>query len=215
MKYDLIIVSQSTGDLIPITQNCIDSARKDEADLNIIVVETGQPHRYDVDTIIQYNGEFNYNRALNMGLNHAKGDIHILANNDIIFHQGWSQIGELMKEYDIDSASALSTDVRQRSFEPGNFIYEGFNIGVHLAGWCIFVTCEAMQKIGRLDETFQFWYSDNVYANQLKAHGLRHGLFCNIHVDHLGSQTLKTLPIRQQRRYSIYSKNLYKLHYAK
>ena len=111
MTYDLIIVTQSSGDLIKVTQNCIDSARQDNADLNIIIIESGQPYKYDVDKIIQYNGEFNYNRALNMGLKHSKGDVHILANNDLIFHPGWSQIGELMKVNDYHSASILSQSI--------------------------------------------------------------------------------------------------------
>lgn len=71
---------------------------------------------------------------------------------------------------------------------------------------------ETIQKIGQLDESMEFWYSDNVYADQLKANGLRHGLFCNIQVDHLGSKTLKTLPYRDQRKYSINAKAKY---YAK
>ena len=42
MTYDLIIVSKSTSqELINITTNCINSARQ-ECDLNVIVVETGQ-----------------------------------------------------------------------------------------------------------------------------------------------------------------------------
>jgi hypothetical protein len=214
MTYDLIIVSQSKGDLIQVTQNCIDSTRLEDTDLNIIVVETGNPYKYDVDKIIEYNGAFNYNRALNLGLKHVKGDIHILANNDIIFHKGWSKIGEQMKQNGFESASALSNDHRQRSFERGDFIYEGYNIGVYVTGWCIFITKEALRKIGKLDESFEFWYSDDVYADQLKAHGLHHGLFCNIQIDHLGSKTLKTLPFRDQRRYSVNSLHKY-LHHAK
>lgn len=214
MSYDLIIVSKSTSqELINITTNCIASARA-ECDLNVIVVETGGAKvSYDAN-IMYYQGQFNYNRALNMGLIAAKSDIHILANNDIIFHKGWSIIGQQMKEYGIDSASALSNDPRQRSFERGDFIYEGFNIGVHLTGWCIFITKEAMKKIAPLDESYDFWYSDNIYANQLKANGLRHGLFCNVQIDHLGSKTLKTLPIRDQRRQTVNTK-YNNFHYAK
>ena len=74
MTYDLIIISKSVDDLIGVTQTCINSARIDGADLNIIVVETGNPYKYDVDKIVSYNGEFNYNRALNMGLKYAKSD---------------------------------------------------------------------------------------------------------------------------------------------
>ena len=108
MTYDLIIVSKSDSDLIQMTEQCIASACQDGADLNVIVIETGNPYKYDVDKIIEYNGEFNYNRALNIGLKYAKGDVHILANNDLIFHKGWSRIGDMMKEYGYHSASALN-----------------------------------------------------------------------------------------------------------
>jgi len=207
--YDLIIISKSINqNLIDITNNCIISARQD-CDLNVIVVETGGVKvKYDAN-VMYYQGLFNYNRALNFGLMYTKGDVHILANNDIIFHKGWSRIGKEMKEYGFDSASALSNDTRQRTFKREDCIYEGYNIGVHVTGWCIFVTKEAIQKIGKLDETFDFWYSDNVYVDQLKSHGLHHGLFCNIYVDHLTSMTLKTLSMKDQRRYSVNARYRY------
>ena len=136
MTYDLIIVSQSKGSLIQMTEKCITSARQDNADLNVIVIETGQPYKYDAK-IIEYNGEFNYNRALNIGLKHATGDVHILANNDIIFHKGWSAIGQMMIDNGYHSASAISEG--HKGFEKGNWVYEGYEIGKHLAGWCIFL----------------------------------------------------------------------------
>jgi glycosyltransferase involved in cell wall biosynthesis len=203
MLYDLIIVSQSRSDLIPITQQCIDTARQDGAELNIIVVETGQPYKYDVDKIVEYNGEFNYNRALNMGLKYVKGDVHILANNDIIFHEGWSKIGEQMKENDYHSGCVLSKDSRQKDFIRGDVVYEGYEIGKHLVGWCIFMDKYCLDKIGQLDETCSFWYSDDLYACQLKAEGIRHGLFCNCQVDHLTSCTLAKQRSQVQRHYQV------------
>ena len=201
MFYDLIIVTQSNGDLIQVSQNCIDSARKDGADLNIIIVETGQPYKYDVDKIIEYNGVFNYNRALNLGLKHAKGDVHILANNDLIFHEGWSQIGDLMQVNGYHSASVLSQTIN--GFQRGDFIYEGYMIGQHIAGWCIFLDKYCLDKIGQLDESVHFWYSDDLYACQLRVAGIKHGLFCNLRVDHLTSRTLIKQKSSIQRQYQI------------
>lgn len=200
MSYDLIIVSKSTHDLIPVTQRCIDSARQDGAELNIIVVETGQPYKYNVDKIIEYNGEFNYNRALNTGLKYAKNEIHILANNDLIFHPGWSAIGESMKANGYHSASAFEG---KQKFQRGNFVYDSYNVGEGLNGWCLFVDDYVIEKIGKIDETMTFWYSDNLYACQLKATGIKHGLFTNVQVDHLESRTLKRQPHRLQRHYQI------------
>lgn len=199
MYYDLIIVTQSTPALIPITQQCIDTARLDGADLNIIIVETGSPYKYDVDKIIEYNGEFNYNRALNLGLKYVKGDIHILANNDIIFHKGWSRIGELMKLNDYHSASAVAW--HQKEYERGDFVYEGYNVGYLLNGWCIFLDKYCLEKIGRLDESVSFWYSDDLYALQLKQAGIPHGLFTGVQVDHIASKTILKQSSRIQRQY--------------
>ena len=201
MTYDLIIVSQSKGELIQMTQNCIDSARQDGADMNVIIVETGQPYKYNVDKIIEYNGEFSYNRALNLGLKYAKGDVHILANNDLVFYPGWSQIGDLMRINGYHSASALSQSCGK--YPVADLIYDGYEIGSTLTGWCIFMDRYCHETIGPLDETVAFWFSDNLYALQLQAAGIVHGLFCNIQVDHITSRTLMQLPTRLQRKYQI------------
>lgn len=204
MTYDLIIVvCSSKPRLIEVTQNCIDSARSEGADLNIIIIETYPlAKEYKGCETIRYKGSFNYNRALNQGLARATGDIHILANNDLIFHPGWSQIGELMQLNDFGSASVYSATTKEHRGIEGDFIYPGYLIGFSMAGWCIFATKETIKTIGKLDETYQFWYSDNVYADQLQRAGIKHGLFCNIRVDHLTSMTLKTLPLQQQRKYA-------------
>ena len=208
MKYDLIIVSQSFGELIQVTQNCIDSARKDNADLNIIVVETGNPYKYDVDRIIQYNGPFNYNRALNIGLKYRKGDIYILANNDLIFHPGWSKIGFLMLSNNLHSASIMSQTAN--GFERGDYIYEGYKVGSHFLGWCIFIDEYCLDKIGKLDESVMFWYSDNLMACQLKAAGIKHGIFCNMQIDHITSLTLSRQDIKTKRLFQIAERQKFK-----
>jgi hypothetical protein len=179
------------------TQDCIDSAGAD----NVILVETGIPHKYSgVNHHVIFEETFNYNKALNKGLEIARYDIHVLANNDLIFYEGWTGIGDCIKYYDFDSACAWFTGSK---FPQGDFIYKGYEIATHILGWCIFITKEALSKIGKLDESVDFWYSDNVYADQLKAHGLKHGLFCNARVDHICSQTLMTMPMRIKRQYSI------------
>lgn len=215
-SYDLIIISQSTPDLVPITQQCIDTARIDNADLNIIVVETGPGYDYDVDTIVKYSGDFNYNRALNLGLEHRKKEIHILANNDIIFHAGWSAIGEMMRNEGYHSASAVSG--HQTMFQRGDFVYEGYHVGYILTGWCIFIDDYVIEKIGRLDETCSFWFSDNLYVCQIKAAGIKHGLFTGVQIDHIASKTLYKQSSRKQRHYQIGELQKYNQrsrHYAK
>jgi hypothetical protein len=217
MKFDLITVSCSSSvELIDMTQRCIDSARQDDIDLNVIVVETCKQTDYNADQIVMYDGAFCYNRALNLGLTQAKGDIHILANNDLIFHKGWSAIGEAMIINKFPSACALSQDHRQKTFRRGDWIYEGYAIGTYLPGWCIFLTKEGLRTIGgKLWDDVDFWYSDNLYADQLMEYGVRHGLFCNVQVDHITSMTLRSTSPSHQRKmahesqvkYSIFRRN--------
>lgn len=192
MKYDLVIVVASQDhDLIRMTQAAIDSCLADGADVNVIVVETFKKTRYrGANTVVEYSGQFNYNRALNMGIKEAKGDIVILANNDIKFEPGWSTIGQTMIDNGYLSASALSTDPRQNGFRRGDYAYEGYSIGIHLCGWCIFCQRKVFDKIGKLDESVMFWYSDNLYAKQLKSAGIKHALICNVVVLHYTSQTI-------------------------
>jgi len=192
MKYDLIIIVASKDeDLRRMTQAAIDSCLADHADVNVILVETFKECEYhNVNKLVNYEGEFNYNRALNLGLKDAEGDIAILANNDIIFQKGWSSIGHTMQANGYLSASALSADVRQKAFKRGDFAYEGYLVGFHLTGWCIFVDRKIFKKIGKLDETFNFWYSDNAYADQLIKNKITHALICNVTVLHYVSRTL-------------------------
>ena len=99
------------------------------------------------------------------------------------------------------SASALSQSCI--GFQKGNFVYEGYDISSILTGWCIFMDRYCHETIGALDESVSFWYSDNLYALQLKAAGIRHGLFCNVQVDHITSRTLMKQPSQLQRRYQM------------
>ena len=200
MSYDLIIISKSSAILSSVTQTCITTAREDGADMQVIVVETGEETKYEgADTYVKYEGQFCYNKALNMGLEKATGDIAILANNDLIFHRGWSNIGTLMELNGYHSASLISG--HQTMFKRGDFVYEGYIVGYILTGWCLFVDRYCREKIGRLDESVNFWYSDNLYACQIEAVGIRHGLFTNYSIDHLASKTLNRQPSRVQRYY--------------
>lgn len=204
MKYDLIIVAQSKDrDLIMMTQNTINTCLSDGADVNVILVETYMPTKYDhVDEYINYEGDFNYNHALNLGIEKAKGDIFILANNDLMFQRGWSTIGHSMKLNGYLSASALSNDPRQIGCKRGDYAYEGYDIGFQLTGWCIFVTRECIERIGKLDERHIFWFSDNIYGQQLKDAGIIHALICNVHVLHLGSRTLRKSPAKDRYKFT-------------
>jgi hypothetical protein len=205
MKYSLIIIAASkSNELKKITQQTIDTALDDGADMEVILVETFRKTQYKgVDKYIDTSKiEFRYNKALNIGIKEAEGEILILANNDLYFHAGWSRIGDIMQKRGILSASALSLDKRQRFFHE-NKMYPGYRIGYEFTGWCLFADPKIFEKIGKLDESPLFWRSDDNYAEQLKAAGIKHYLITAIRIDHLGSSTLQTLPAATQRLYTV------------
>lgn len=208
-RYDLIMVAASRDAILQrITQTAIDSCRK-EGNVNVILIETFQRTNYrGVDLLIEYKGMFNYNRALNMGIREAKGDIFILANNDLIFLPGWSTIGYTMRDNGYLSACALSNDPRQRAYPEGDHCFENYVVGHGMAGWCIFADHNLFTKIGELDESYVFWWSDNAYADQLIGNGIKHALICNVRVNHLVSYTLNRVSRRERKEYTrmIYAK---------
>jgi GT2 family glycosyltransferase len=215
MKYDLIIVAASKDrHLIQITQRAIDSCLADGADVNVILVETFGRARYrGINHVIHFTESFNYNRCLNKGLELAEGDIQILCNNDITFDPGWSSIGDIMAENNILSASAISNQPQHRFMQKEYMAYQGYDISMYFTGWCIFQHKSVWEKIGRLDETYEFWYSDNVHADQLARAGIAHWLICAVKVNHFTSQTLaKTDRVLRRRYTNAIKKEIHKRH---
>jgi glycosyltransferase involved in cell wall biosynthesis len=204
MKYDLIIVAASRDrSLIQMTQRAIDSCLADGADVNVILVETHQQARYHgVNHLIMYREAFNYNRCLNRGLQYAKGDVQILCNNDITFEPGWSEMGDIMAENDILSACPISNQPQHRLMKKKYEAYFGYDISMFFTGWCIFQHRSIWEKIGKLDESYQFWYSDDVHAQQLIKAGIGHWLICAVKVNHFTSVTLSKTDRNLRRRYT-------------
>lgn len=205
--YDLIIVSRTTPELLGMVQQTIDSclATRGEKSVNVILVETytDAQRPENVDKLILYGNEkFNYNRALNLGLGLREGRVQMLANNDLIFRNGWATTGEIMSMNGIMSASLPSG--KNKNLVNGHVLgYEGYRVGYHLAGWLIFTLNEIWDKIGELPENYNFWYSDNDYVDTLKEHKIPHYLLTNAVVEHLGGVTIKTLDVNKIKEYTI------------
>lgn len=211
ISFDLIVITRTMDvELRNATQRTIDSCISGVrfgSKVNVIIVETSGLKCNDYknyDEMLLYKGQFMYNKALNLGLTKAKGDIHILANNDLFFHEGWDEIGQLMFNNNYLSACALSQDKRQAMYKKGYTAYEGYRIGRHLPGWCIFMRKEVLKIIGKLPEKHEFWYSDDDYADILKYYKIKHALICAVRVDHVhnGSTTLAKIDKFTRQRYT-------------
>jgi hypothetical protein len=51
-----------------------------------------------------------------------------------------------------------------------------------------------------LNEGVSFWYSDNIYGEQIKHAGVKHALVCSSFVTHLGSSTLRAVRDPKMKR---------------
>lgn len=152
---------------------------------------------YNVN-IINQSDCFNYNNELNKLVNISKKeqnpDYFILANSDLIFKKNCiDKIVSSMQQEKILSASPYEPIEQgiERGMLPSGKIEYGYDINLHIAGWCIFCHKSVFERIGEINTDVSFWYSDNVYADQLKKQNIKHALITGALCEHFGSSTLK------------------------
>ena len=220
---DVVIVSRTDDDrLRAMTQNCIDTLMKsEEIDFRVFMIEANENVSYDCEMLRQ-SGEINYNRCLNMGLERCNSEFITFCNNDLIFMKGWlsSHLDVFKQRPDIHSLSPKchfwhgEEYSKHTSFTNG--IYEGYRTKFEFTGWCFTVRSLVFDKIGRFDESVSFWYSDTIFATQLKRSRMKHALNANSHVIHLFNQShhlcndteLKSLTTGQKEHFEMRKKYL-------
>jgi len=170
------------------TQAAIDSCRASEKrmPMHFIVVDGNKDTMgFRNATTVTYDFDFNYNKCLNVGIEYAKYDFIALCNNDLVFRKDWAKnIKDAMLLGDYLSASPYDRGTRLIGCR------EGYRIGNELKGWCIVIRRKLLSVIGELATPVNFWFSDNVYAEQLKKYNIKHALCYDSKVYHLRSKTL-------------------------
>ena len=209
---DIIIVSNGrNGYLRTVTKHAIDTCVMSSSliTFNFIIVEQAKNVTYKIPRTktVHYDFEFNYNKCLNLGLKYSTTKYVALCNNDLDFRPFWAEniITGMGDKY-------LSASPERRSRRQG--VVEGYEIAKHINGWCIVINREVIKRIGKLDEGVKFWYSDDIYADQLKQQGIKHVLVRHSLVRHLGSRTLRTSRdgrdlMRKQRQFYIEARKKY------
>jgi len=165
----------------------------------------GKLKEYNVK-LIEQNSPFNYNGEMNRMVELARKecnpDYFILANSDLDFNLGSIDVMiNKMKEYNLLSASPFDPHAHgiYRGMLPNGTIHIGYSITKLVAGWCIFCEKSLFDKIGKISEDVTFWYSDNIYADQLKKANISHGLITSSIVEHFGSKTLSEKSIEDAK----------------
>lgn len=211
MRLSIIIISYSINEeLRKMTQEAVNSAKScSDTEKEIIIVESEDVKFEHVDKFISSKGlDLNYNHFLNLGIMEAKGEYIALCNNDLIFHKDWDKnIIRIMEENNILSACPLNSKPEESS----NEFVKGYGMGQtgQIYGWCIVINKKVIEKIEKLDEAVEFWYSDNIYAEQLKKYGIEHALVKNSFVEHLKSKSHKYLIGDRRSRYIFDQKQIF------
>ena len=208
MRYDVIILSKSdTNEHIDITKNCIRSllSAKNKIGVNIYVIESHNKNiKYNGAKTIYWVGDdgFNYNQALNYGISISKEEYVFCCNNDLVFGNNWADNCYYVFAMGYESVSPYCSMTHPRFTPSGDFLISGYQVGFHIAGWCIGVKRDMIEKLGGFNTAVNFWYSDNIYCEQIKIARVKHALVCNSFVTHLdfGSQTLNTLEQKEKTR---------------
>lgn len=188
VQVDVCILSNAkTPELKLVTEQGIKTLIESEQNIqfNIFVVEGNENVKYDFPNTKTLHTwmEFNYNAYMNFALSKGNAPYVVLCNNDLSYEKNWATniIKEMKLNPKIVSASPFCPGVNVMN---GSNTHVGYAVRKQLNGWCIFAKREVFKHIGKLDEGVAFWFSDNIYADQLAFHGLTHALVQNSVVHH-------------------------------
>lgn len=191
----IILAMTNNEELFKMTSSCIGSLMASESNIEIEVILVESNKNYltsgfvypDFVKVIVPSDSFNFHKFLNIGIQAATGNYIAMCNNDLLFQDGW--FTEILTIAKHDSKIMSFSPMGKQVIYDVNHTYEiGYKVMTHIKGWCIVVKKELFQKIGSLDETFDFYFADNDYAMTLKSKNIQHALVYKSHVVHLEKQ---------------------------
>ncbi len=207
MIVDVIMLSLTNSDeLFEMTQSAINSLLESEKkfQFNVILLESNKKSKYQYKNCTVYTpnlGKFNYNKYMNYGISITNNEFIAFCNNDLIFQKDW--FTEIYRLKDIaDSFSSWNNyenwhDKCMPNISRLTPYIEGYRIAHEMTGWCFVAKRKVFNKF-KLNEGVDFWYSDNVYIDDIVRHGFKHILVRNSFVDHICSKTYKTFDTEKQ-----------------
>ena len=195
MDLSIVFLSRVSNDasatmLVNAITSCIETTL--EYAIEIIVVESGDLDKAqqiveNKAILIPYNfSDFNFHRALNLGLENANGRLICFSNNDVIFYKDWfKHIDRSITQYDLDLASPVDPkeDKLWMTHKENVSVIEGFQIQKHFKGWCFVAHKRVFKVIDKFDERFDFYFADDDFITQVEFSGFKHAavLFSKVH----------------------------------
>ena len=195
MIVDVIILTDNTDTVM--TQETIQSLHDSETEhtFRVITVASVRKNRYPNSSgELFIEGPFNYNRALNKGLNYLTNEWVLISNDDVKYERKW--FSNMMKVHadrpDIESFSPKDPMLYLRYFNShfsghqGDY-FESYIVSEAFMGWSIMIKRSALDKILPLDEQFDMYYQDNDFVECLKQQGIKHALVRDSIASHLNT----------------------------
>jgi GT2 family glycosyltransferase len=229
MKHiDVVIISWARNEeLVQVTKDGINSLVENDEGVtyHIYVVESNKDIKYEdmeeyqrkwmhtIETV--YTDEtFGYNKYLNIGRRLGNSPYVALCNSDLTYEKNWAtNIINEMERHNALSASPWCPQTQGPNTPHLHNVYVGYRVRGELAGWCIVQKRKIYEQIEDLNEGVSFWYSDNIYADEIQARGIKHILVPSSVVNHhefsLG-KTGSTLNDEEQKKITILEFNNYK-----
>lgn len=185
---DVVILSHAnTPALHRMTQTAIDTciAGANSLPVNVIVLEQARGE-YRNANWVRTRDPFNYNRFANRGAKMGSAEWLMIANNDLIFHDGWLH-ALLAADHPVVSPKC-PRDSRQAEFIENT---TGYFTARHFSGWCYMLRREIWERLGGFDDCVDFWCSDDVVIEQLRALDIAPMIVPDALVEHLQSVSLR------------------------
>jgi GT2 family glycosyltransferase len=196
---DIVMMSHAhLPHLRGMTQRAINTAISgaNSLPINITVIEQNPAVRHERANTIHEPGHFNYNAFANKAAKHGSAQWIVVANNDLIFYDAW--LHWLLASNHPVVSPKCPIDERQTEITENT---TGYTNGVHFSGWCFMIKRCLWEQIGGFDECVEFWCSDDVVLEQLKAVDVAPMLVPEAKVEHGQSMTLKRSPDQAQLKW--------------
>lgn len=197
---DVIFISNAMDEKKrAMTQKAIDTciSGANGLGINIIVLEQNFRANYKNAQTEHIRTPFNYNTYCNIGARKGKSKYIFLANNDLVFYDGW--LHYLLEQKHPVVSPKCPFDKRQEDILENT---KGYENARNFSGWAFMIERKVFDEIGGFDEDFGFWFADDSIIEQLKEINVEPMLVVDSKVHHLGSTTLKTLNKKQKEEYT-------------
>lgn len=192
-EVDVVILSWAKTNTLKHTtikgiQTLLNSESKNNINFNVFLLETNTQVKYNLPSNVQvvYMTErFGYHRYMNIGRKMGKSKYVVLCNNDLRFQKNWASniITEMEKDEHLLSACPVEPVVNMLAKHYTKETY-GYETRKFVNGWCIFQRRDIYDKIGDLDEQFEFWCCDDEYGMVLENNKIKHALIKTSIVNH-------------------------------